>query len=94
MEIHQMLCISTAHLSVETREQLQFKQLNLIAYPKGEYGWFIPLPPEKLDPTIESYDFPEDLTLCFGMAEDMGMTWLMIDRDGPVLDGLPVKEET
>lgn len=84
-----MLVLSTAHVSNETARKLDddcagvHSILLPVVYPKGEYGWIIPI-----------YDIPEgcpaDLAHVLRYAMDRGCAWLMFDNDAADVNGLPL----
>ncbi len=86
MERHDMIAISTAHISRETAnllDQLAAGKKNiegLVVYNKGEYGWFIPIIEEELE-TLENNECPGDLFHCLSYAHKNGGSWVMFDRD-------------
>lgn len=49
MEIHKMLCLSTAHLTFSTRTLLEQDELpGSIFFPKDIHGWFMHVPEQQL----------------------------------------------
>ena len=93
MEIHQMLCLSTAHLTLTTRELMDTDALpGSIFFPKSQYGWFMYVPEQQLLEAV-SNDLPSDVTDCLSFACKLGMQWLMFDSDGPVFEELALYEE-
>lgn len=82
-EVHRMLTISTGHISKETAGLLDIAEMEIAAYRKGDYGWFVTC--WDLDDTL-----PDDLRTCTEYAEKNGCDWLCFDCDGPVVDDLPV----
>ena len=93
MEIHKMLCLSTAHLTFSTRTLLERDELPcMISFPKDTHGWFVHVPEQQLlkDALIEA---PTDVRECLTLACARGFQWLMFDSDGPTLSELPLYEE-
>jgi hypothetical protein len=93
MEIHKMLCLSTAHLTFSTRMLLEQDELQCsIFFPKDSHGWFMHVPePEVLQATL--IDAPPDVRDCLTLACARGFQWLMFDSDGPTLNELSLYEE-
>lgn len=81
--IEPMLVLSTAHITQETCNTF-LPTYSGPAWEKGEYGWFIYVP-EDLDETL-----PVDLAACMALARTKSAFWIMLDRDEPEVDGLPV----
>lgn len=93
MEIHQMLCLSTAHLTLTTRELMDTDALpGSIFFPKSQHGWFMYVPEQQLLEAV-SNDLPSDVIECLSFACKQGMQWLMFDSDGPVVEELALYEE-
>ena len=96
-EISQMLTISSAHVSLDTRELLDKVVDDTCyvpmppVYEKAGYGWFIACNPdtdndETLGQTWD--DYPVDLVAAMRLAKEQGCFWLCIDCDGPEADDL------
>lgn len=85
-EKYGMICLSTAHLSSETRCRLEdpLDEQAPIAYDKGGYGWFVP---------VDNENVPDDLVRCLSFAKDADAQWVMFDCDGPIEAGLPTYDE-
>lgn len=86
-EIHKMLCLSTAHVSRETADDFE-NPVGMgtlpIFYEKREYGWFVVVSKD-----VETdKDYPADIVEVLAYARARGCTWIMLDQDGPVIDGL------
>lgn len=95
--IVQLLDISTAHIKQSTAELLNHlvflsdKNIiftkedypDLIIYPKGEYGWFIFAASEELHKSV-----PEELVKVIEHTKAKGCDWLVLDRDGEIIDEL------
>ena len=82
MEINKMLTVSTAHISEETAELLD-KDISIVAYQKGDYGWFI-----HIHDDCDEYEIPKDLLKLLMFAKDLNCDWLCLDCDGDILDYL------
>lgn len=96
LEMHKMLALSTTHVEQATANWLDYavagswmETCGLVVYPKGEYGWFIPLSKDDKD---RFEDVPEDLVKVIRFAERKGASWIMFDRDVPEIDELPAFE--
>ncbi|WP_047155442.1 hypothetical protein [Aneurinibacillus tyrosinisolvens] len=83
--IEKLLTISTAHISPNTAcwldEQASLtgrNKVQLIVYPKGEYGWFLPVYDEMIDPEKK---FPRDLLFVLGYALGADCSWIIFDPD-------------
>lgn len=87
MEISKMLTISTAHITKETAEWLDEKDI-LIVYKKSDYGWFILV--SDWDDVVETEEIPEDLRKILRFADDLDCRWLCLDCDGDILSYLDV----
>ena len=94
-EIQKMVCLSTAHLTDETKELLDTIADNidsngqceaLVCYEKQEYGWFLPVLSENEQPR---QTFPDDLKACFRYAEACHTSWIMFDAECEPMGGLP-----
>jgi hypothetical protein len=81
VEIARMWTLSTAHLRERTCNEWLSSS---VAYPKSEYGWFVPVPHDDED------DCPNELTEIFRQAREKGVRWIMFDCDGPIYDPLVV----
>ena len=87
-----VLDVSTAHLSQVTRELLADDAVDQIAYPKGDYGWFVHVP--NADDGVEvSEHCPPDLAQCLQLAQRAEAHWVMFDADGTIIDELPVYDD-
>lgn len=92
MEISRMLTVSTAHISEETNcwlsdcDSFSFP-VPIVVYPKEEYGWFI----HKIKVrSVNLMDIPKDLAALVRMADALECDWLCLDRDGELVDNLPI----
>lgn len=81
MEKHNMLALSTGHLTQKTICNME----NFIAYEKGEYGWFVYVPE-----IMDTYEMPKDLDNCIQFARNNGCDWIMFDRDVETIDSLQI----
>lgn len=89
IEIHQMICLSSAHLTPATRVYLDAccddaDASDFIVYEKPGFGWFIPV-----DANLEHYGYEQpthiqDLAEALRYAYRHSADWLMVDADGPV----------
>jgi hypothetical protein len=96
-ELRVFICMSTAHLPKPTAEKLNDAQWgdprtsHLPDRPPtaggiyGEYGWFMYVQREP-DPRLDD-EFP-GLEEVFEFARKHGVDYVLLDRDGPVMDGL------
>lgn len=82
--IQKLLDISTAHILESTAQWLNNTPGDLILYPKAEYGWFIYTGSEEFPE-----DTPEELANAIIYAESLGCHWLVLDRDGEIINELP-----
>lgn len=76
--------ISLNHLSPLTRRKLLDDELSVNAYPTGFGGLVFVGAPRHQVPS------EADLALLFEMAEQAGIVWLLFDKEGEEIDGLPV----
>lgn len=92
-EIAKMMVLSTAHLSEETctvyvsNIALGLTEGSIVAYEKGEYGYFVHVPEDPAD--SEKPDVPLELRSAMHVARLAGCQWIMFDRDGDTVDNLP-----
>ena len=96
LETPKMLVLSTAHIRRSTSDNFDLLTDDVpdIFYekkaPTADYGlgWFIPIGPE-----IEwSHMVSDDLVAIRKLAEAQGCTWIMLDRDGDIIEELPTYE--
>lgn len=86
-EIHQILVLSTAHITQASAEALESNDLPFSAWC-SEYGFVIStgypdlanLAPDKI---------PDDLKAVRTYARERGAAYLMLDRDASTVDRLP-----
>lgn len=79
---------STAHLSPETRRDLDARAANsedLVA--ATPFGWFVWAEEHRRS------DLPNDLSAIMAAARRLGAEYILFDRDAPQNDALPVFEE-
>lgn len=97
-EIAKMLVLSTAHVGETTARQLDgFRAWPVpvfapVVYPKGEFGWILPITEDMLECHTTRAFLPSELLPIIDLAEVQGCTWLMFDRDAEILPGLPTFE--
>ena len=87
MEISKLLVLSTAHITENTTRQLENTpscDWPMSGGEYSEYGWFMRSGFED-----RPVGLPDDLWKLFVFAKDQGCDYLLLDRDGPVLDELP-----
>ena len=88
-----MLDMSTAHLSSDTRERLDKLDIEgVLYYPKGPWGWFVNVPTGHDAPEITD-EVPADLKRCMHFAQNLNKEWIMFDCDGVIVDGLLAYED-
>ena len=92
-EFHTMLVASTRYITVEDRDKLEGKSESLVYFAKGEYGWFINIPEgtelEELMDRLVNHGFSAAFVNLIQFTVDNKCQWLMLDRDGGNLPGLP-----
>ena len=79
--------LSTAHLTQETRSDLQNQSPAIcehIAVYDSEYGWFLTT---MINDTSE---LPDDLARCIDYAREKNCCWLHFDSDVEICDALPL----
>lgn len=93
LETPRMLVLSTSHITLETNTMFAFSTDDVPQFfpkapwgaPDDNLGWIIPL--------VEGEPFPHtcpgDLLSIHLLAIQHGCTWIMLDRDGPVVASLP-----
>lgn len=95
--IETMLVLSTAHVTAEDARLLDAGVEDLIIRPNGEYGWFVHIPRSGDNQTsMRIYARLGGLSNEFCMlatyAGDLGVAWLLLDRDGAKTHLFPVFE--
>lgn len=105
MEISKMLTLSTAHITKETADKLDFEYEDstydeycensicfnggFSLYRKDCFGWFIHIPHESM---LDEPIIPDDLRDCFIFAKNNGCDWLCLDADGLIEKSLKTYE--
>lgn len=87
-ELHRVLAVSTAHLSLEERERMENR--GQYAHRDG-FGWLLFVP---LDETEQVFD--EDsagLRGVMALARGLECSWLMFDADAPVYTAIETYDE-
>lgn len=87
IEIENMLVVSTGHLSAETvfalpRDRGDNCELSWGPAFWRDEGWLFNV-------ALGAPEAPVDLRAVLAFAHEKGCTWVMLDRDGPVIDELP-----
>jgi len=84
--IRKMLELSTAHISPEANQWLsEDEHGELIVYDKHIYGYWILVP----ETGTELTDVPKEVRDIIQIAVNEGCSWIMLDGDAPIVDGLP-----
>jgi hypothetical protein len=82
-EVASMLVLSTAHITESTNSDFACMTDDIpLFFEKGEYGWFIPIVKGQAWP----HTCPAELLEIRKLAEAKQCSWIMLDRDGPVVD--------
>ena len=90
-DITKMVTISTVHIKESTTSFLE--ETLLFSVYQFDYFYII-----WIDNDTESYlkpfknEIPNDLWDCIMFAHNLGCQWLCLDRDGEIVDELPVYE--
>jgi hypothetical protein len=90
-EITTMICLSTAHLTEKSSQDFEGPHkigTMPIFYEKKGYGWFVYV----TGMVDGDKGYPDDLRAILAYARARGCTWIMLDQDGLVVDGLPTFE--
>lgn len=95
LEIAQMLVLSTCHIAEATADLLPILDGPVRAaaptwwpaFTRHE-GWLFHVIPEPIWFEDKYGDAPKDLRDVIAYAKAHGCTWLMFDRDGPIVEGL------
>lgn len=90
LPIYKYMEVSTAHIQEKTNTFLRdtaesMAATNLIVYAKGEFGYWI-----FVDTGLTG--IPEDLFALIQVADQKECIWLILDRDGIIVEGLPTWE--
>lgn len=94
LEIGRHLTLSTMHLLWTTTLEID-RWIELdpsdrpIAVADTHYGWFVAA---KVQAHDGSSTVPDDLLAVLRFAQDQGCDYVLFDRDGPFVDGLPAFE--
>jgi len=96
-EIAKMLTLSTGHVTEETCNcwipEQNFDPPRVVAFQKGEYGWFIYVGGKERDEEDrQDEEIPDDLKTVMSFARKHRCTWLCLDRDGGDEVDLPTYE--
>lgn len=84
--IQKLLDLSTAHITSAAADWLNCNPDNITMYPKAEYGWFI------YARSDEYIDVPDSIMACIKHAQSLDCDWLVLDRDGDIINELPSYE--
>jgi hypothetical protein len=87
LEINKELVLSTAHISEETNNYLQLGEL--IDYSSDECNYRLYVNHDVKFSNFEAYP---DLVCLLILAKSHNCKWLVLDRDGDVVEGLPIFE--
>jgi hypothetical protein len=88
--ISQALELSTIHISDKTAKWLNDEVRNfihLLVYDKSCNGWFIRI--DNPNATHNLGVFPPDLQSILSLATQYDCSWLIFDKDGPMIPELP-----
>ncbi len=97
LELPRMLVLSTAHITKATDHAFRLSSKDLPQFfPKmgsrhdsGDIlGWIVPIVGDEPFPET----CPEDLLTIRRLADSVGATWIMLDRDADTVDGLETWE--
>jgi len=93
MEITKMLVLSTNHVTQETDEMFSEALRDGVSFPvglyaKGHYGWFLNVSEDPHNVEEHPWMTP-DLYKVLRFARDQDCDWVMLDRDGDIIDELP-----
>lgn len=96
MEITMMLVLGTGHITETTAEMLNEAlrddaDFPVSLYGKGKYGWFLNVLND-LSEVEEHRWMTPDLFQVLTFARAQGCDWVMLDRDGDIIDELPSYE--
>lgn len=76
MEQHNMIVLSTAHVSEQTADALNQEGFPDIIHEKIRFGWLI-----LYDDHYKEYGMPEDIYALMEVAQKYNARWIMLDRD-------------
>jgi len=88
MEVRPFLTLSTAHVSEETRLLLEDEPSRFTGGSYGPNGWFLWCSTENFGDA----PIPDDLWQVMEFARAHGCDYILLDRDGNMIDGLPTWE--
>lgn len=87
-EFHQLLVLSTSHLTEETAEGLVAGSAFVpVSVKLDEYGFFLSTLPARQD--LARNAVPADLMACLKKGDELGCGYVLFDRDAAVIDDLP-----
>lgn len=99
LDIQKVLTVSITHIPEEiaikiervcNKTAIYYTGIsNLSIYKKAEYGWWIYVPKNMTD-SFTNRDVIKELQPLIKLACENNCEWLCIDRDGDVVDFLPV----
>jgi len=85
--IHQYLDASTAHLPPDLLEGIDTVE-NLIVR-KFQYGWWLWVPDDVAEQLADYEGIPDAIVALWRFARAHECDWVLLDADGPEVDGLP-----
>lgn len=90
-DITKMITISTAHIKESTTSFLE--EILLFPVYKFDYFYIIWID-DDMEPYLKPFKnaIPNDLWGCIMFAHNLGCQWLRLDRDGEIMDELPIYE--
>lgn len=93
LEIHKVLVLSTTHVSEETAAMIDAAAAGrdfpfAPEFSRNEGWMFYCYKPDEVDLSKR----PADLVKVMEFARACGCQWVMFDRDGDTVDGLPIYE--
>lgn len=91
LETHQILTVSTKHITLDENNELNIAARDSSGVMAGSYGFlvFVPSKPPPYDVTPVKGPPSEGFKACLQLARDNGCDYLMLDSDGPVIEGIP-----
>lgn len=88
-----MLNVSDSHITDEAKQWMDQDDCNdLKFFEKSIFGWFI-MVPKDLRSVGGLKNIPESLRRVVNHAARLGCSWIMLDCDGPIIEGLPTYGE-